>query len=85
MYLSTRMNEIGLSNRRCGREVFKPIIIGRGSVLTNRVIVVAGAKIGDGCIIGAGTVIDCEIPDNSLVSQVEARSVKLPADGMRIG
>lgn len=45
------------------------ISIGDNCWLASNVVVLKGAKIGKNCVIGAGCVIDGEIPDNTLVKR----------------
>lgn len=45
------------------------IIIGEKCWIGANVILLKGAKIGKHCVIGAGCVIDSEIPDSSIVKQ----------------
>lgn len=56
-------NEKGVAT---DREYGAPIVIGDNCWLAGNVTVLAGAKIGSGCVIGAGSVVAGEIPDNSL-------------------
>ena len=46
------------------------VIISPGSIIT------AGTKIGKNCIIGAGSVVSTNIPDNSVVLGNPARVIK---------
>ena len=45
-----------------------PIIIGKNTWIGDGVIVLGGVKIGRGCIIGANSVINRDIPDNCIAS-----------------
>jgi acetyltransferase-like isoleucine patch superfamily enzyme len=51
------------------------IVIGRDVWLGARVIVVAGVSIGDGCIVGAGSVVTRSLPPNSIAVGSPARIV----------
>jgi acetyltransferase-like isoleucine patch superfamily enzyme len=53
----------------------KPIRIGRGSWLADKVTVVAGADIGERCAIGANSVVIGSIPDGSVAVGSPARVV----------
>lgn len=41
--------------------------IGNNVWIGENVVILAGSKIGDGCVIGANTVVSTEIPPNSIV------------------
>ncbi|CAJ1226136.1 acetyltransferase [Levilactobacillus zymae] len=47
-------------------EYAKPITIGNNCWLASNVTVIGGVTIGDGCVIGAGSVVTHDIPANSL-------------------
>ncbi len=49
------------------------IVIGNDVWLASRVTVLAGARIGAGCVVSAGAVVDSEIPPGMLVGGVPAR------------
>ncbi len=53
-----------------------PVRIGRGSWLGERVTVLRGADIGEGCVIGAHSVVRGHIPDHSLAVGAPARVVR---------
>ena len=53
----------------------KDVIIGSDVWLGVRVIVTAGVTIGDGCIVGAGSVVTRDLPPNSIAVGVPARVV----------
>jgi len=48
------------------REFAKAITIGDNCWLAANVVVIGGVKIGSGCVIGAGSVVAKDIPDNCL-------------------
>lgn len=52
--------------RRKPQETSYPIVIGEDSWLGGGVVVLPGVKIGKRCIIGAGSVVVHDIPDDSL-------------------
>ena len=53
------------------------IIIGTGCFLGSGAIVLSGVKIGDNTIIGAGAVVDKDIPSNVFAAGVPARIIYL--------
>lgn len=59
------------------REDATPIHIGDGVRLAARVIVRPGARIGEGAIIGAGSVVEGAIPPRALASGIPARVVRV--------
>jgi acetyltransferase-like isoleucine patch superfamily enzyme len=46
---------------------FGKIAVGDNTYIGQNCIILPGSRIGSGCVIGAGTVVRGEIPDNSLV------------------
>ena len=54
----------------------KPIVIGDDVWLGARVIVLRGAEIGDGCVIGANSVVKGTIPPYSLAAGSPARVIR---------
>lgn len=52
------------------------IIIGEKSWIGANVVILKGAKIGRHCVIGAGCVIESEIPDASIVKQERKLSIE---------
>ena len=53
-------------DRNQGLEYAKPIEIGNNVWIGGNVSVLPGIKIGDNCIIGAGSIVTKDIPENSL-------------------
>jgi acetyltransferase-like isoleucine patch superfamily enzyme len=51
---------------RYGPNILKPIFIGRGTWIGGNSNILAGATIGKGCLIGAGTVVSKSVPDHVL-------------------
>lgn len=52
------------------------ILVDDGAWLGHGVIVLDGVRIGKGAIIGAGSVVTCEIPDNAIASGSPARVMR---------
>lgn len=63
----------------------KPVIIGNDVWLSANVTVCGGVSIGDGCVIGAGSVVTHDIPANTLAAGVPCRVIReiTDADSMR--
>lgn len=57
-------------------EYAKPITIGNGCWLASNVIVCGGVSIGDNCVIGAGSVVTKNIPDNSFAAGNPCRVIR---------
>lgn len=54
-----------------------PISIGDGSWLGMRVLVLDGVRVGRGCAIGAGAVVNQDLPDHAVAAGVPARVVRI--------
>lgn len=52
------------------------IVIGKGAWISANVVILAGARIGDGAVIGAGAVVRGEIPAHSVAVGVPARMIR---------
>ncbi|MFC7420031.1 DapH/DapD/GlmU-related protein [Iodobacter arcticus] len=59
-----------------GMKEFKPVCIGNDVWIGQRVIILPGVHIGNGVIIGAGSVVSKSIPDYSVVVGNPARIVR---------
>ena len=59
-----------------GFEEERPVFIGNDVWLGDRVIILPGVHIGDGCIIGAGSVVTRDIPPYSVAAGVPAKVIK---------
>lgn len=56
--------------------IAKPIFIGENVWLTLNIVVLPGVSIGKNCIIGAGSIVTKDIPDNVLAAGNPARIIK---------
>ena len=56
--------------------VSSPVKIGNNVWIGENVVILAGAQIGDGCIIGANSVVSKETPAGSIVAGVPGRVIK---------
>lgn len=57
-------------------EITKPISVGNDVYMGNNVIILPGVTIGNKVVIGAGTIVTKDIPDNSVAVGVPARVIK---------
>ena len=57
-------------------EITAPIVIGDYVYIGVRSIIMPGVKVGNNCIIAAGSVITKDVPDNSVVGGVPAKFIK---------
>ena len=56
--------------------VSSPIVIGQNCWFGDRVFIMPGVKIGDGVIVGAGSIVTKDIPSNSIAVGAPAKVVK---------
>lgn len=75
----TRNHEYGRTDipmMQQGFEEERPVIIGNDVWIGDKVIIMPGVHIGDGCIIGAGAVVTRDIPPYSIAVGVPARVIR---------
>lgn len=58
----------------------RPVVVGKGVWLGDSVMVLPGANIGDGCVIGAGSVVSGHIPSYSVAAGNPARVLRERCD-----
>lgn len=63
-----------LPNQR--RLVTKPVKIGNNVWIGENVVVLAGAEVGDGCIIGANSVVNSKFGNNLIIAGTPAKVIK---------
>ena len=59
-----------------GFEPERPVVIGDDVWIGDRVIILPGVHIGDGCILGAGEVVTKDVPPMSVAVGVPARVIR---------
>lgn len=57
-------------------EITAPVIVGDFVYIGVRSIILPGVKIGNNCIVAAGSVVSKDIPDNSVVGGIPAKFIK---------
>ena len=62
--------------RNKGLEYAKPIKIGNNVWIGGNVIVLPGVNIGDNVVIGAGSVVNKDIPSNSMAVGIPCKVIK---------
>lgn len=72
----TSTHEFGNEHKRAGKAYGEPIKIGNGSWIGARTTILPGVTIGDGCIIGAGSVITKDCAPNGLYVGFPAKRVR---------
>ncbi len=72
----TAGHPIDVTERNKGLEYARPITVGNNVWIGAKVSVLPGVTIGDNCVIGAGSVVNRDIPANSLAVGNPCRVVK---------
>ena len=72
----TANHPLDYQTRNQGIEQALPILIGNNVWLGGNVIVLPGVKIGDGCVIGAGSVVTKDIEAKSIATGVPCKVIK---------
>lgn len=67
---------IGDETKRAGRGTYGNIIIGDGTWIGARSTILSGVSVGKGCIIAAGSIVNKDVPDNTMVGGVPAKIIK---------
>jgi len=72
----TGTHEIGVSKHRAGIGKSEDVMIGDGTWIGAHSTILGGTSIGQGCIIGAGSLVHGNIDDNCLVAGVPAKFIR---------
>lgn len=70
-------HEIGPHGQRAGADRPAPIRVGNGVWIGARAVVLPGVTLGDGAVVAAGAVVTRDVPPDTLVAGVPARSIRL--------
>lgn len=62
--------------RKVYKRIKKPVIIGHDCWIGARATIFPGVKIGNYCVVAAGSVVRDDVPDYSVVAGVPAKVVK---------
>lgn len=74
--LLTSTHEMGPRERRAGRVIYQPILVGSGSWLGAGVTVLPGVTIARGCIVAAGAVVVHDTDPDGVYAGVPARRLR---------
>lgn len=77
VFLETGTHEIGNTERRAGRGYCESIHIGSGCWIGIRTTILPGVKIGNGCVVAAGAVVNKSVRENVLIGGVPAKIIKV--------
>lgn len=72
----TGTHEIGTLDRRAGKGKSLDTTVGKGTWIGAETTILPGISIGVGCVIAAGSVVNKDIPPNSMVAGVPAKIIK---------
>lgn len=83
--LDNDFHPIGIEDRNADRKEqigTKPVFIGRNCFIGCNSLILKGVRLGDGCVVGAGSVVTGTFPAGSVIAGNPARVVKtLPESG----
>lgn len=71
---------LGTKARRAGRGQSAPIHVGSGSWIGAHSTFIAGASVGQGCVVAAGSVVTGTFPDSVLIGGVPATVLRTLVD-----
>lgn len=74
--LYTAMHPMNWQQRASGEEFAKPVVIGDHVWIGGGAIICPGVTIGNRCVIGAGSVVTRDIPDDSFAAGNPCRIIK---------
>jgi maltose O-acetyltransferase len=78
--LITGTHHVGTSEKRSGALKPSPIHIGDGVWIGARVTLLPGVKVGSGAVIGAGSMVNRDVPPDRIVAGVPTRVIRELSD-----
>ncbi len=69
-------HDVGNTNRRAGRGYCKSIVVEDGCWVGTRVTILGGVTVGHGSVIGAGALLNKDVPPNCMVAGIPAKKIK---------
>ena len=69
--------DLSVPMRSQGFQEVKPVTIGNNVWIGGRVTILPGVRIGNGVVIGAGSVVTKDVPDNAIVGGNPARVIRI--------
>lgn len=74
--ICTISHEMDDSNKRAGKRVYEDIAIGKGVWIGANATIISGINIADGCVIGAGALVNKSTEPNGLYVGVPAKRIR---------
>jgi maltose O-acetyltransferase len=72
----TAGHELGAHDCRAGDLYLAPIVVGHGAWIGANVVILPGVTIGDGCVIGAGSVVRADCAPDGIYGGVPAKRIE---------
>lgn len=69
-------HEIGSADRRAGKLTALPVQINNGAWIGARSTILPGVTVGSGAIIGAGSLVNRDVPPNTIAAGVPAKVIR---------
>ena len=69
-------SRVDIPMRKQGNQSEKPVIIGDDVWIGRRAMILPGVRIGNGAIVGAGSIVTRDVPDYAVVAGNPARIIK---------